>query len=73
MDDRLWVERDDAELARAQCLAIPTHAAASEALGLELLDAIRTTGSPIHPLRAVHRGEHLEEIERALIDASGSR
>ena len=84
MDDRLYVERNDA--ARTQWLASPPHVAASEALAAseaidaklealnpELLDAIETAGNPINPMQAVHRGEHLDEIERALIDAASSR
>ena len=74
------------DAARPQWLAIPPHVAASEALaaaeavdtrlaelGPEQLEAIHAAGNPINPMRAVHRGEHLDEIERALIEAAGSR
>ncbi len=74
------------DAAKAQWLAIPPHVAASEALAAseaidaklealnpELLDAIEAAGNPINPMRAVHRGEHLDQIERALIDAASSR
>lgn len=61
------------------CLAIPPRQAARlavaaadsvdqkiETLAPEVLSAIRAAGNPVNLNRAEHRGEHLEQIERAL-------
>jgi len=61
------------------CLAIPPRQAARLAvaaadsvdqkigtLAPEVLSAIRAAGHPVNLNRAEHRGEHLEQIERAL-------
>jgi hypothetical protein len=65
--------------AKALCLALPPRAAAQlalnvaeavdrkvEALGEDRLAANAAAGSPVNLLRAQHRREHLDEIERAL-------
>jgi hypothetical protein len=65
--------------AKALCLALPPRAAAQlaatiadavdrkiEALPEELVAANAAAGNPINLLRAEHRLEHLDEIERAL-------
>jgi len=64
--------------AKALCLALPPRAAARlalataeavdrrvEALSDELIAANAAAGKPINLLRAEHRREHLDEIERA--------
>jgi len=61
------------------CLAIPPRKAAQmaiaaadavdqkvETLPPEAISAIRAAGNPVNLNRAEHRGEHLEQIERAL-------
>jgi hypothetical protein len=65
--------------AKALCLALPPHIAARlavtvaeavdgrlAALSEDRLAANAAAGSPINVLRAQHRREHLDEIERAL-------
>ncbi len=74
-DDVDWIN----DAAKAICLALHPRAAArlalataeaadrkAEALSAELLAANVAAGNPINLLRAEHRREHLDEIERAL-------
>lgn len=74
-DDVDWIN----DAAKALCLALPPGAAATlavataeavdrkvEALPETLLAQNAAAGSPINLLRAQHRREHLDEIERAL-------
>ncbi|MBI2879381.1 MAG: maleylpyruvate isomerase N-terminal domain-containing protein [Candidatus Rokubacteria bacterium] len=74
-DDIDWIN----DTAKALCLALPPRAAAELALATaeavdrkvaalpdHLLAANAAAGSPINLLRAAHRREHLDEIERAL-------
>jgi hypothetical protein len=73
-DDPAWIN----DSAKPLCLAIPPRAAAQLALRLaeeadsgvkalddELVEKIRVVG-PFNISRAGHRGEHLDDIERAL-------
>ena len=66
------------DAAKAQWLALPPRAAAQHAVEAartidaaldaapDLVEQIVAIGYPINPSRAVHRREHLDEIERAL-------
>jgi len=74
-EDVDWIN----DAAKALCLALPPRAAAQlaiataeavdqkvEALSSDLIAANVAAGNPINLLRAEHRREHLDEIERAL-------
>ncbi|MGH7323953.1 MAG: DinB family protein [Candidatus Rokuibacteriota bacterium] len=74
-EDTDWIN----DSAKALCLALPPRAAAQLALSVaeaadrkvaslsdDRLAANATAGRPINVLRAEHRREHLDEIERAL-------
>lgn len=74
-DDVDWIN----DAAKALCLELPPRAAAQlaiataeavdqklEALSSDLIAANVAAGNPINLLRAEHRREHLNEIERAL-------
>ena len=66
------------DAAKAQWLALPPRVAAQQAVQAaraidaaldaapDLVEQIVAIGYPINPSRAVHRREHLDEIERAL-------
>jgi len=66
------------DAAKAQWLALPPRVAAQQAVEVaravdaaldaapDLVEQIVAIGYPINPSRAVHRREHLDEIERAL-------
>jgi hypothetical protein len=66
------------DAAKAQWLALPPRMAAQQAVEAaraidaaldaapDLVEQIVAIGYPINPSRAVHRREHLDEIERAL-------
>jgi hypothetical protein len=66
------------DAAKAQWLALPPRVAAQQAVDAaraadaaldaapDLVEQIVAIGYPINPSRAVHRREHLDEIERAL-------
>jgi len=74
-EDVDWIN----DAAKPIFLALPPRVAAQLALRLaeeadgkvqaqsdEMLDRIRAAGSPLDPMRANHRKEHLDDIERAL-------
>jgi len=74
-EDVDWIN----DAVKALCLALPPRAAARlaiataetvdrklEALSSDLIAANVAAGNPINLLRAEHRREHLDEIERAL-------
>jgi len=74
-EDVDWIN----DAAKALCLALPPRTAARlavataeavdrkvETLAADLIAANSAAGSPINLLRAEHRREHLDEIERAL-------
>lgn len=74
-EDVDWIN----DAAKALCLALPPRAAARlaiataeavdqkvEALSADLIAENAAAGNPINLLRAEHRREHLDEIERAL-------
>ncbi len=74
-DDVDWIN----DAAKVLCVALPPHVAAElavttaeavdrkvERLSADLLAANAAAGNPINLLRAEHRREHLDEIERAL-------
>ena len=78
-EDVEWIN----ESAKPHCLALPPRDAARLALRLaeeadakvaalsdDLLEKVRAVGPPFNLSRAEHRGEHLDDIERALAEAT---
>jgi hypothetical protein len=75
---RSEAEADAINDARAQWLALPPRVAAEQAVEAarainaaldaapDLVEQIVRSWSPVNVSRAVHRGEHLDQIERAL-------